>query len=269
MKYKLVIFDMDGTILNTLEDLTDSTNATLEHFGYPVHSIEDVRHFVGNGIRKLIERAVPSGLSTERIDEVHRYFLDYYAKHCADKTKPYDGILDLIRTLRKEGCKTAVVSNKADMAVQELCKDYFDGLFDFAVGEREGVRRKPAPDAVEHVLEKGSTKRLPPEHRCRDFYLMSYPESSPYLYYSLTLLFLFSNRYPFFCGALTFACTDNVNVIANSENVGFEDITHVEARLIVKSELSEGLLGGCARLVEVTLHGLVDSLNFVFAISFP
>ena len=143
MKYKLVIFDMDGTILNTLEDLTDSTNATLEHFGYPVHSIEDVRHFVGNGIRKLIERAVPSGLSTERIDEVHRYFLDYYAKHCADKTKPYDGILDLIRTLRKEGCKTAVVSNKADMAVQELCKDYFDGLFDFAVGEREGVRRKP------------------------------------------------------------------------------------------------------------------------------
>lgn len=149
MKYKLVIFDMDGTILNTLEDLTDSTNATLEHFGYPVHSIEDVRHFVGNGIRKLIERAVPSGLSTERIDEVHRYFLDYYAKHCADKTKPYDGILDLIRTLRKEGCKTAVVSNKADMAVQELCKDYFDGLFDFAVGEREGVRRKPAPDAVE------------------------------------------------------------------------------------------------------------------------
>lgn len=91
MKYKLVIFDMDGTILNTLEDLTDSTNATLEHFGYPVHSIEDVRHFVGNGIRKLIERAVPSGLSTERIDEVHRYFLDYYAKHCADKTKPYEG----------------------------------------------------------------------------------------------------------------------------------------------------------------------------------
>lgn len=153
MKYKLVIFDMDGTILNTLEDLTDSTNATLEHFGYPVHSIEDVRHFVGNGIRKLIERAVPSGLSTERIDEIHRYFLDYYAKHCADKTKPYDGILDLIRTLRKEGCKTAVVSNKADMAVQELCKDYFDGLFDFAVGEREGVRRKPAPDAVEHVLD--------------------------------------------------------------------------------------------------------------------
>ena len=108
---------------------------------------------MGNGIRKLIERAVPSGLSTERIDEVHRYFLDYYAKHCADKTKPYDGILDLIRTLRKEGCKTAVVSNKADMAVQELCKDYFDGLFDFAVGEREGVRRKPAPDAVEHVLD--------------------------------------------------------------------------------------------------------------------
>lgn len=153
MKYKLVIFDMDGTILNTLEDLTDSTNATLKHFGYPVHSIEDVRHFVGNGIRKLIERAVPSGLSIERIDEVYRYFLDYYAKHCADKTKPYDGILDLIRTLRKEGCKTAVVSNKADMAVQELGKDYFDGLFDFAVGERKGVRRKPAPDAVEHVLD--------------------------------------------------------------------------------------------------------------------
>lgn len=153
MRYKLVIFDMDGTILNTLDDLADSLNAVLAKHKCPERSLEEVRRFVGNGIRNLIERAVPEGLPTEEIDRVHEDYLAYYQIHCADKTRPYDGIMEVLRTLRESGCKTAVVSNKADSAVQELCKEYFAGLFDMAVGERSGFRRKPAPDTLELVLE--------------------------------------------------------------------------------------------------------------------
>lgn len=150
--YKLAVFDMDGTILDTLEDLKDSTNFALERCGYPTRSYDEVRRFVGNGIRKLIERAVPKGLTVEQIDRVHEVFTEHYKVHCADKTKAYDGIKPLLEKLRASGVKTAVVSNKADYGVQELCKEYFDGLFDYAVGEREGIRRKPAPDAVNEAL---------------------------------------------------------------------------------------------------------------------
>lgn len=153
MKYKLVIFDMDGTILNTLDDLADSVNAVLAKHGYPVRTLEEVRLFVGNGIRRLIERAVPDGLSVENIDRVHQDFLAYYQQHCAEKTKPYEGVTELLRRLRQAGCRTAVVSNKADRAVRELCEDYFAGLFDMAVGERDGFRRKPAADSVDYVLQ--------------------------------------------------------------------------------------------------------------------
>ena len=150
--YKLAVFDMDGTILDTLEDLKDSTNFALKKCGYPPRSYDEVRRFVGNGIRKLIERAVPEGLTVEQIDRVHEVFTEHYKVHCADKTKAYDGIKPLLEKLRASGVKTAVVSNKADYGVQELCKEYFDGLFDYAVGEREGIRRKPAPDAVNEAL---------------------------------------------------------------------------------------------------------------------
>lgn len=150
--YKLAVFDMDGTILDTLEDLKDSTNYALEKCGYPTRTYDEVRRFVGNGIRKLIERAVPEGLAVEQIDRVHEVFTEHYKVHCADKTKAYDGIKPLLEKLRARGVKTAVVSNKADYGVQELCKEYFDGLFDYAVGEREGIRRKPAPDAVNEAL---------------------------------------------------------------------------------------------------------------------
>lgn len=150
--YKLAVFDMDGTILDTLEDLKDSTNYALEKCGYPMRTYDEVRRFVGNGIRKLIERAVPEGLTVEQIDRVHEVFTEHYKVHCADKTKAYDGIKPLLEKLRASGVKTAVVSNKADYGVQELCKEYFDGLFDYAVGEREGIRRKPAPDAVNEAL---------------------------------------------------------------------------------------------------------------------
>lgn len=159
MRYMLAIFDLDGTILNTLEDLADSVNAALEQTGYPRRTIEEVRRFVGNGIRKLMERAVPQGTEKEDIDRVHREFTEYYKVHCTDKTRPYDGIWELLMTLREQGCKTAVVSNKADYGVQKLCSRYFEGLFDVAVGEREGILRKPAPDSVNEVLRKLQVRR--------------------------------------------------------------------------------------------------------------
>lgn len=154
MRYKLAVFDMDGTILNTLEDLADSTNYALKANGLPERTIDEVRRFVGNGIRLLIERAVPTDTDKELTDKAFDTFKEYYKTHCAVKTRPYDGIKDVLLELRKTGCLTAVVSNKADFAVQDLCKDYFDNLFDFAIGEREGIKKKPAPDSVFEVLSK-------------------------------------------------------------------------------------------------------------------
>lgn len=154
MKYKLAIFDMDGTILNTLEDLADSMNYALVQHDMPQRTIDEVRRFVGNGIRKLVERAVPTGTEAAQVDEVFETFTAYYKEHCAIKTRPYEGIPEVLKQLRDMGVKTAVVSNKADFAVQSLCEDYFPGLFDFAVGDKEGQRRKPAPDSVNAVLDK-------------------------------------------------------------------------------------------------------------------
>ncbi len=153
MRYSLVIFDLDGTILDTLEDLSDSLNASLERFGYPRRTLAEAREFVGNGIRRLIERAVPEGTTREETDQVHRYFMDHYQRHCMDKTKPYEGISDAIVRLRCGGCRTAVVSNKADSAVRTLADRYFEGMFDIVVGEREGVSRKPSPDAVNEIRD--------------------------------------------------------------------------------------------------------------------
>ncbi|MCX4270045.1 MAG: HAD family hydrolase [Lachnospiraceae bacterium] len=154
MRYRLVVFDMDGTILDTLEDLTDSVNYALGCLGFPIRSKQEVCGFVGNGIRKLIEQAVPKGTEKVLTDRVYQVFREYYRGHCAEKTQPYSGILPLLEELRRAGRKTAVVSNKADFAVQELCSRYFNGLFDTAVGEREGILRKPAPDSVYEVLRR-------------------------------------------------------------------------------------------------------------------
>ena len=153
MSYRLAIFDLDGTILDTLEDLKESTNAALAANGYPERTLEEVRCFVGNGIGKLIERAVPKGTSKEATKKTLESFKVHYGIHCADHTKPYDGIIKLLEDLRKCGIQTAVVSNKADFAVQELCSQYFPKAFDFVVGEREGIRRKPCPDSVFEVLK--------------------------------------------------------------------------------------------------------------------
>lgn len=159
MRYKLIIFDLDGTILNTLEDLTDSTNYALKENKFPERTIQEVRTFVGNGIGKLIERAVPYGTDEAETEKVLQDFKGHYAKHCADKTRPYDGVTELIKKLKDADYMTAVVSNKADFAVQELCEQYFPEMFDFVVGERENIRRKPAPDTVLEVLDKLNTEK--------------------------------------------------------------------------------------------------------------
>lgn len=158
MKYELIIFDMDGTILDTLEDLHDALNYSLSLFGYEKRSVDDVRRFLGNGIKKLVERAVPENTPAHDIDNIIQAFLTYYQQHCMDKTKPYAGVTRLIKTLKDRGYLTAVVSNKADPAVQELCRIYFDGLFDYAVGEKNGIKKKPAPDSVISAMEKLGTK---------------------------------------------------------------------------------------------------------------
>lgn len=121
--------------------------------------MEEVRCFVGNGIHKLIERAVPEGTSDTDIEAVFTTFEIYYKDHCMDTTRPYDGINDLLTKLRAKGYMTAVVSNKVDFAVQDLVKDFFIGQFDIAIGEREGVRKKPAPDSVYEVLKEFDLKK--------------------------------------------------------------------------------------------------------------
>ena len=152
MQKQLVIFDLDGTLLDTLDDLADAVNWALKQEQLPRRTREEVRAFVGNGIRNLIERAVPAGTEAAQTDRVFAGFKARYAGHCADKTRPYPGILELLARLRAEGIRTAVVSNKADFAVQTLCRDYFPGLVDCAVGERAGIPQKPAPDSVQEVL---------------------------------------------------------------------------------------------------------------------
>lgn len=151
---KIVIFDLDGTLLNTLDDLSDSTNYALSKFGYPTRTIEEVRQFVGNGVAKLIERAIPDGKNNSNFEKCLSIFKENYAQNMYNKTAPYNGIIEMLSNLKSKGIKIAVVSNKFDLAVKELCKKYFEGFIDFAAGENEaqGIKKKPAPDTVISVL---------------------------------------------------------------------------------------------------------------------
>ncbi|MGM9528417.1 MAG: HAD family hydrolase [Phascolarctobacterium sp.] len=154
MRYKTLIFDLDGTLLDTLQDLAAATNYTLQKNGFPERTTDEVRMFVGNGIRKLIERAVPVGTSVAVQERVYADFNVYYKAHCADTTCTYPGVLQLLREARALGCQTAIVSNKADYGVQELAKQYFPGLLDAAIGEQAGIAKKPAPDMLVAIMEK-------------------------------------------------------------------------------------------------------------------
>lgn len=153
---KIVIFDLDGTLLNTLDDLSDSTNYVLSKFGYPTRTIEEVRQFVGNGVAKLIERAIPDGKNNSNFEKCLSIFKENYAQNMYNKTAPYNGIIEMLSNLKSKGIKIAVVSNKFDLAVKELCKKYFEEFIDFAAGENEaqGIRKKPAPDTVISVLNE-------------------------------------------------------------------------------------------------------------------
>lgn len=154
-KYKLAVFDMDGTILNTLDDLTDSVNHALRMNGLPLRTRDEVKWFVGNGIRLTVERAVPPDCKKEITEKVFSDFKAYYSKHSADKTCAYPGIEQTLLALKNAGIMRACVSNKSDAVVKQLCEQYFKGLFDVAIGENEeaGIRKKPAPDEVNLVLQ--------------------------------------------------------------------------------------------------------------------
>ena len=148
MKLNSVVFDLDGTLLDTLGDLRDSVNFALQKNNLPKRTTEEIRSFVGNGIRLLIELSVPQNTPIEVTDQCFADFKAYYKDHSAILTKPYDGVIDLMAALKSRGIKVAVVSNKADFAVKDLMEDYFSGLYDCAYGERAGIPRKPEPDAV-------------------------------------------------------------------------------------------------------------------------
>lgn len=152
--YDTVIFDLDGTLLNTLEDLADAVNFVLKQHGYPDRTLEEVRHFVGNGIRKLMERAVPENVAGTEFETIFEEFRSYYTEHCQIKTQAYDGIMPLLEALYAENIAMAIVSNKNHNAVCELNHIYFEQYIKTAIGQRDGVRKKPAPDTVYETLKE-------------------------------------------------------------------------------------------------------------------
>jgi len=151
-QYDTYIFDLDGTLLNTLSDLREATNHALRKNSLPERSLDEVRRFVGNGVRLLIERAVPQNTTAEQTDQVFEDFRQYYLIHSMDTTAPYDGIIPMLAELSRRGKRMAVVSNKLHEATNELVSHFFGQYISVAIGESKGVRRKPAPDTVEEAL---------------------------------------------------------------------------------------------------------------------
>ena len=150
MTYSTYIFDLDGTLLDTLQDLAASVNYALRQHGMPEHSVDDVRRFVGNGVRLLMERAVPNGAQNPDFEATFATFREHYMHHSLDTTKPYPGIPEVLAELKARGCRLAVVSNKMMAATQELIHHFFPDTIEVAIGEHEaeGIRKKPAPDTV-------------------------------------------------------------------------------------------------------------------------
>ena len=150
--YDTYVFDLDGTLLSTLGDLAASCNHALRANGMPERTIDEVRRFVGNGVKKLMERAIPGGLDNPLFEKTFADFRQHYMHHNLDTTCPYLGVMEMLESLRSRGKKVAVVSNKFYAATQALCKHFFGDLVDVAIGEREGIRKKPAPDTVNEAL---------------------------------------------------------------------------------------------------------------------
>lgn len=152
MKYTTLLFDLDGTLLDTLTDLSLAVFHALDAFNMPQRSIDEVRMFVGNGIKNLIDRAVPDGTSPEITAQVLEVFRNYYSKNSRIKTAPYEGIIIALKLLSQKGYKIAVISNKIDSAVKELNRDFFAEYIPVAIGDREGMRKKPAPDSLYEAM---------------------------------------------------------------------------------------------------------------------
>lgn len=149
-----LIFDLDGTLLNTLEDLRAAVNHALSRYGYPVKSPEEVRLSVGNGVAKLMERVLPGGLENPDFEPCLEAFRRYYSEHLQDQTAPYPGIPEVLADLSAKGYRLGIVSNKFDAAVKQLREDYFPDTISVAIGESAGVRKKPAPDCVYKAMEE-------------------------------------------------------------------------------------------------------------------
>ena len=151
---RLVIFDLDGTLLYTLEDLMNSVNFSLDLFGYETKSLEEISSFVGNGVEHLMRCALPKDISEENFKNCYACFKDHYSKHCCEKTRPYDGIIETLKILKNRGVKIGIVSNKFQEAAEDVCQHYFEGLYDAVMGESETCRRKPAPDGINMICEQ-------------------------------------------------------------------------------------------------------------------
>lgn len=154
MKYKLMIFDLDGTILATLDDLRNSVNYALRTLGYPTRSHEEVRAFVGNGMLNLITRSAPNGATDDEIQNILKVFKAHYAEHKSDCTKPYTGIEKVLENLKKDGAILTVLSNKDDDAVGVLCEQYFPNIFDYTAGNRHDRKKKPNPESVHAIINR-------------------------------------------------------------------------------------------------------------------
>jgi phosphoglycolate phosphatase len=154
MRYKNIIFDLDGTLLNTIEDLTDSVNFVCEAFGYSAYDVDTIKGFVGNGIRKLLERALPNGADNPDYERAYSLFCSHYEKNCRNKTRPYEGIPGLLSDLKELGCKMAIVSNKNHDAVCALNEEFFGSFINVSVGQSDATRKKPAPDTVYFAMER-------------------------------------------------------------------------------------------------------------------
>ena len=152
--YKTYIFDLDGTLLDTLNDLHASCNYALRTHGMPERSLEEVKQFVGNGVKKLMERAIPNGLENPLFEETLQTFRQHYLLHNLDTTLPYPGIMEMLQQLKAQGKRIAVVSNKFYAATQDLCKHFFGDTIQVAIGEREDIKKKPAPDTVLEALRQ-------------------------------------------------------------------------------------------------------------------
>ncbi len=151
---KAAVFDLDGTLLYSLEDLWRSTNQALAHSGYPSRTMEEVREFVGNGVGRLIHLAVPRGTGEQEEAQCLAFFREYYKTHMQEHTRPYDGVTEMLDNLRSMGIRTAILSNKFHAAVCELSQEYFDGKIDMAQGEQNGIPRKPDPTGLFRLMEK-------------------------------------------------------------------------------------------------------------------